>query len=84
MTFKINAVTDTETPTKNVLYYNYVFTVPEWVCYLATDSEGSLMGYDREPMKDDNNGWWDSGIGPIEMIARLDYGGDWRDSLVEV
>ena len=43
MTFKINAVTDTETPTKNVMYFNYVFTVPEWVCYLATDSEGSLI-----------------------------------------
>lgn len=84
MTFKINTVKGEENQTKRVFYFNYAFTVPVWVRYLVTDADGSLMGYEIIPVIDEFMGWWDSATGPIESVARLDYDGDWRDSLVEV
>lgn len=83
MTFKINAC-KRENSTKNVLYFDYEFTVPDYVKYLVTDADGCLMGYKFEPVVDEVNLWWDSGTGPIEMVAKLDFDGNWRDSLVEV
>lgn len=36
---------------KTVTYRDETYEVPEWVKYIATDSNGSIYGYEYEPAK---------------------------------
>ncbi|ENX34922.1 hypothetical protein F889_01562 [Acinetobacter colistiniresistens] len=60
--------------------YNWA-EVPLEVEWIATDSDGTVVCFDREPKCRENLGIW-TPIDPLNM-ALLDnqYAGDWKESL---
>ena len=65
------------------------FSVPSWTDSLATDADGTLFAYAKDPQEFPLlilSDLWDVHTSKIkcEKIAKLDFDGKWKDSLVQV
>lgn len=56
--------------------------IPEWVRWLAKDSDGSWRGYSVEPLRNDN-GWYENEVGRYVRLGVDDLKG-WDKSLTAV
>lgn len=54
--------------------------VPEWVRYIAQDSDGSWWGYSVEPLQN-HRGWYENELGENKKLLETDVNENWRDSL---
>jgi len=57
-----------------------VVEVPEWVRYIAQDSDGSWWGYSVEPLQN-HRGWYENELGENKKLLESDVNENWRDSL---
>lgn len=70
-------------PTKEVQYYDFTFTVPEYTNYSAVDEDGTLMGFENEPKFDDDwKIWIDPDGGIMTEMGTIDLEGlSWKNTL---
>ncbi len=57
--------------------------VPEWVNYLAQDSDGSWWGYSVEPLRN-HRGWYENELGKNTKLREAVTGStpsDWQNSV---
>ena len=54
--------------------------VPEWVRYIAQDSDGSWWGYSVEPLQN-HRGWYENELGHNKKLQDSVESEDWQDSL---
>jgi len=57
--------------------------VPEWVRYIAQDSDGSWWGYSVEPLQN-HRGWYENELGEHIKLMESPCSSDWRHSLFAV
>lgn len=70
---------------KTVVYLGHLFTVPNWINYMAIDGNGNVNGYDVEPyIVDENYDFWSYSNGDFECVGFYEYEGNWKESLREV
>ena len=55
--------------------------VPEWVRFIAQDSDGSWWGYSVDPLQN-HRGWYENELGQNVKLLQGKVVGDWRDSLL--
>lgn len=65
---------------KTVTYRGAKYLVPEWVNYIAEDSDGDIYGYEFEPNRGYNG--WTVSVGRCVFLEPSTS--DWYDSLVKV
>ena len=56
--------------------------IPEWVNWMAQDSNGVWWGYSVEPLRNDN-GWYENEVGRYVRLG-VDNANDWQRSLVKI
>jgi len=54
--------------------------VPEWVGFVAQDSDGSWWGYSVDPLQN-HRGWYENELGRNVKLSQETVIGDWRDNL---
>ena len=54
--------------------------VPEWVCFIAQDSDGSWWGYSVDPLQN-HRGWYENEVGDNVKLLQGKVVGDWRDNI---
>lgn len=54
--------------------------VPEWVRYIAQDSDGSWWGYSVEPLQN-HRGWYENELGQNKKLIEAEANDEWQDSL---
>jgi hypothetical protein len=74
---------------KIVKYFTSQLTVPTWVTYIATDSNGNVFGYRHKPVVSSNGPEWVYGIQRDAQtlsisIGHVKFRGEWKDSLKKV
>lgn len=68
---------------KQVDYFGISLYVPSWTNYLATDSDGEVWAFSKNPEVEGKN-WVLSGVYEAEHVANVDLEGeDWKNTLVE-
>lgn len=57
-------------------------SVPEWVRFIAQDSDGSWWGYSVEPLQN-HRGWYENELGKNKKLfeAEAEANGEWQNSL---
>ena len=55
--------------------------IPEWVCWLAQDADGSWWGYEVEPHQH-HQGWYENELGRHHKLKKDSPNPNWQDSLV--
>lgn len=76
--------------TKDVDFFGHTLTVPNWVDYLAADSDGKVWGYGvyKPLMNDDSAKWTPDDLFddyPYDEMAEVDLEGmDWTQTLVKL
>lgn len=60
-------------------YFGVTFRTPVAVKYLATDENGIIIGYYKEPIL--RSYGWESVDGEVERLAECIFDGDWTKSL---
>lgn len=72
---------------KTVKYFNFDIIVPVWVNYIATESNGNVIGFNRSPVlgcKDlswNNDKLYDQ---TATKLLSITFDGDWRKSLMRI
>ena len=56
--------------------------IPEWVNWMAQDSNGVWWGYSVEPLRNDN-GWYENEVGRYVRLG-VNNADDWQRSLVKI
>lgn len=56
-----------------------ISTPPDWVRWLAQDSNGKWWGYSVEPLRNDF-GWYENEVGDYVLLGQADPAA-WQDSL---
>jgi hypothetical protein len=79
--FKVNSISYNVNDIK-VNYFGILVNVPIKFKWLAVDSLGSLCAYRSKPKILDDI--WAEKIGGIHYIAKINYSGDWKDSLQKI
>jgi hypothetical protein len=59
-----------------------LFSIPDWVNWLAQDSSGAWWGYSVEPLRNDN-GWYENEVGDYVLLG-TSQPADWPNSLRRV
>jgi len=54
--------------------------VPEWVRFIAQDSDGSWWGYSVEPLQN-HRGWYENELGKNKKLLESVTHESWQDSL---
>ena len=54
--------------------------VPEWVHFIAQDSDGSWWGYSVDPLQN-HRGWYENELGDNVKLLQGKVVGDWRDNI---
>jgi len=54
--------------------------VPEWVRFIAQDSDGSWWGYSVDPLQN-HRGWYENELGRNVKLLQGKLVGDWRDNI---
>lgn len=57
--------------------------VPEWVNWIAQDSDGSWWGYQVEPLQN-HRGWYENEVGNHVRLGATAPGPDWQTSLKKI
>ena len=76
--------------TKDVDFFGHILTVPNWVDYLAADSDGKVWGYEIHAplMNRDNSKWEPDDLFydyQFDEMADVDLEGmDWTQTLVKL
>jgi len=55
---------------------------PQWVCWIAQDSDGAWWGYSVEPLRNDH-GWYENEVGRCIRLGTSAAAG-WETSLWQV
>jgi len=55
-------------------------SVPEWVRYIAQDSDGSWWGYSVEPLQN-HRGWYENELGQNKKLLQATVSDNWRNML---
>lgn len=55
--------------------------VPEWVRFIAQDSDGSWWGYSVDPLQN-HRGWYENELGDNVKLLQGQVVGDWRDNVL--
>lgn len=72
---------------KTVKYFDFDIIVPVWVNYIATESDGNVMGFNRSPVLGCKDLSWNNGRLYDQNATKLlavTFDGDWRKSLMEI
>ena len=56
--------------------------IPEWVRWLAQDSDGTWWGYSVEPLRNET-GWYENEVGRYVKLGVADANG-WKKSLTKI
>ena len=54
--------------------------VPEWVRYIAQDSDGSWWGYSVEPLQN-HRGWYENELGKNIKLITTEINEQWQENL---
>lgn len=57
--------------------------IPNWVTWLAQDSDGTWWGYSAEPHQHDT-GWYENEVGDCVRLQQDSVQDDWRQSLRKI
>jgi len=58
-------------------------SVPEWVRFIAQDSDGSWWGYSVEPLEN-HRGWYENEVGQNIKLLQDDVCNEWQMSLIDL
>lgn len=61
-------------------------TVPDWVKFIAQDSDGSWWGYSVEPLQN-HRGWYENELGENVQLTEADGAvrvEQWKNSLIKL
>ncbi len=56
--------------------------LPEWVCWLAQDADGSWWGYEVEPLEH-HQGWYENELGRRIKLCCEPPNPQWQQSLIK-
>ncbi|VAW98177.1 hypothetical protein MNBD_GAMMA22-1199 [hydrothermal vent metagenome] len=56
---------------------------PEWVHWLAQDADGTIWGYEIEPLQQ-HQGWYENEVGRSMKIESLAPNPNWRETLTKM
>ena len=56
--------------------------IPDWVNWIAQDSNGVWWGYSVEPLRNDN-GWYENEVGKYVRLGK-DNSEGWKESLSRI
>lgn len=83
--FLLKDVTADYPETKQVVYFDKTLYIPVNVDYIATDLDGSILGYKHHPIAGDAYWMLDAlDIHEEVELGYCSYQGNWKDSLMEV
>ena len=57
-----------------------LINVPEWVRFIAQDSDGSWWGYSVEPLEN-HRGWYENELGQNIKLIKTEPVEEWRECL---
>lgn len=57
--------------------------LPDWVRWIAQDSDGSWWGYQAEPLQN-HRGWYENEVGDNIRLAHGPDNSNWRNSLRKI
>jgi hypothetical protein len=57
--------------------------IPDWVCWLAQDADGTWWGYSVEPNQS-HNGWYENEVGDAVKLAKTASYPYWKETLRKV
>lgn len=57
--------------------------LPEWVCWIAQDSDGSWWGYEHEPNMADA-GWYENEVGRSVNLTKGQPTARWRRQIFKI
>lgn len=72
---------------KTVKYFNFDIIVPVWVNYIATESNGNVIGFNRSPVLGCKELSWNNDKLYDQTATKLlsiTFDGDWRKSLMRI
>ena len=64
-------------------YFGTAITCPKWVKFLATAENGYIYGFPYKPTLGDRE-WYTADFSCMERLGLVKFGGDWKESLVEI
>ena len=83
--FTVTHIERTESvDTKRIVCYGFDYIVPKDIKYVAVDSDGTIMGYELEPMIPADADYWLSTYTEAFDLGAVRFEGNWKESLVEV
>ncbi len=57
--------------------------IPDWVCFLAQDGDGTWWGYEAHPNRHDT-GWYENELGRCIRLGRTAPRPDWHTRVIPV
>lgn len=71
---------------QGVVYGSLDYRIPKWVNYVATNSSGKVYGYENKPIiaTDGRAQWTRNSDCKKFYIGRVEFSGDWKESLLEM
>ncbi|MDH5178423.1 MAG: hypothetical protein OEZ39_04155 [Gammaproteobacteria bacterium] len=57
--------------------------IPDWVNWIAQDSDGSWWGYEVEPLQY-HAGWYENELGRRVRLQRDEFNPDWQSTLQRI
>lgn len=69
---------------KIVNYFGVKLRIPEEVNYIATDNDGGVWGFCREPWYNKETDSWNSDFSYRELGTKASFSGDCADSLMRI
>lgn len=57
--------------------------LPEWVCWIAQDADGTWWGYSCEPNQAEH-GWYENEVGATIRLVEKPANPDWRHAILKV
>ena len=58
-------------------------SLPDWVRFIAQDSDGIWWGYSVEPLQN-HRGWYENEVGQHIKLMHSDGASKWKDSLISL
>lgn len=55
--------------------------MPDWVRYIAQDSDGVWWGYSVDPLQN-HRGWYENELGRNIKLLKSEVIGDWRENII--
>jgi len=57
--------------------------IPEWVCWLAQDADGSRWGFQVEPNQS-HQSWYENEVGLSIFLRKEEVSSNWEGSLKQI